>query len=102
MLMNDSEPAEIEALLAKRKNLRLREYVDALRRKTRGISEKAARASGDLSMNNRILEDNYETLVRVLVKIDKALSSIQESLDTHEKAVDSVSAASEELVRSSE
>lgn len=102
MLMNDSELQEIQRVLSKRKHVRIREYVSALREEAEALGSRAADATGGLSMNNGILDRNFETLVRVLVKVDTTLQSIQESLDRHDKAVDSVSAESEELIRSSE
>lgn len=102
MLNNDSRFNEIEPILARKKHAALREYVLSLRDEVHELSDRTAESVGDLSMNNDILEGNFDTLIQVLVKIDVALSSIGKSLKKHEGAVDAVSAASEELVRSSE
>jgi len=102
MLMNDSEFRELDTFLAKKKNVKIRDYVHAIREEVESLNLRASQSIDDLSMNNTILDGNFESLIKALAKIDTTLASIEKSLDNHEKSVDSVSAASEELSQSSE
>lgn len=78
------------------------EYILHLERRIEHLEGKDRAVAGEIAMNSGILEANFKILVTTLRGVDHALRTIREGISSEESAIETVSATSEELTRSSD
>ncbi len=91
----------IDPHLKKKRNRAVLEYIELLEEQVAAHESNVISSAGNLEMNNKILEVNFQNLVEILEKLDAAIKSIRESIVSPSGAVGEVISASDKMGDSS-
>ena len=88
--------------LSRNRNRHFKAFIGQLRKEFINLKVLVKKSEADLGMNNDILDNNFDELVKTLTNFDDSITSIRKSILVQNNAVDDVATSSEEMARNSE